>query len=879
MRRIFALALLLVAARMYGVSECGSTSYRSGLRQPQLAREGGGCGRRDPERQLGAAALQTADVSLTVGQSQTVPLFGVTAAWAVDASIVDVASQQGSVTLFGRAPGQTKLVVSSVTGERVYDVVVVARAGAMTAAARPRADHASAEARYSSAAREVQSTVQVTRADAKRRTEASVRTVHQTATPRGERARTSVAGASYRVFTRGRELTFLDRDVDHSPLTLAATPLRGIHYLDDHWRLHAGYTAYATYRSFLVPVERQLVAGGGYAFRTGARSTLTSSFFAIRGEGTVASLLYDYAEGERLSVRAEAGYSRGLGGAALVNYDGDRDRVHASLRYRPDSFAVAGNASPRGFFGDASWTRDYGRGSTATASWSATDTAGMRVMSGAADVDHRVADDLALIGGASWATFDGRRSVTIPAGVRADFGRTGVTALYRYTAAHNNDGGHGGRLAVRTSLGRFYASAYADHQRNVPTLAAIFSERPDLALALAELGIAATSAADVARALREHAALAELGFIDGVTLDLAPSRTQFGFEAAYLGATASRQQLRLRLLRSVTESVAARTTSTIATLSYARRLTDAADVFASWTYWRTDTAAAEARTQPFLELGVRQRFDGLPSFLGGSGTIAGIVFADEDLDGRSDGRGVVAEVELDGVKKQRTRDDGTFAFTGVPRGPHRVTARVPGRPEAYFTTPSRVEAEPGQRVAFGVAATSARVLGRVTDDAGRGLADVRVLLARGAQQLLATTASDGAYSFVAAPGEWQLSILTDSVPPGHSFAGTEARAVRLDLATPAQVNVSLRAHRRISRQAPPIQVAGEHVVQLGAFRIHANALAAAARARASGVVVTLQRSGSLTLVRTAPFETRAAAQALAGRLKRAGIDAAVVSGN
>ena len=68
----------------------------------------------------------------------------------------------------------------------------------------------------------------------------------------------------------------------HSPLTLSGTPLRGIHYLDEHWRIHAGYTAYATYQSFLVPVKRELVAGAAYAFRTGPHSTLTPGICVSR---------------------------------------------------------------------------------------------------------------------------------------------------------------------------------------------------------------------------------------------------------------------------------------------------------------------------------------------------------------------------------------------------------------------------------------------------------------------------------------------------------------------------------------------------------------------------------------------------------------------
>lgn len=459
----------------------------------------------------------------------------------------------------------------------------------------------------------------------------------------------------------------------------------------------------------------------------------------------------------------------------------------------------------------------------------------------------------------------------------------------------------------------------------------------------------ATSPADIARALREEAVLRELGFIEGVTIELAPVRTQLGLDAAWLGTGESRQQLRARILRSVTESVAARTTTLIATLSYSRRLTAASDAFASWSYWRTDTAAGAARVEPFFELGVRGRFGRLPAFAGGLGTISGVVFLDEDLDGHSDGKGVAAEVELDGTRRERTRNDGSFSFEGVARGAHRVTARVPGKPDAYFTTPSRVEAEPGDRIAFGVATTPARLLGRVIDDAGNGIGGVRVLLARGAQQLTGESASDGRVTFGAAPGEWHLSIVRDSVPAGYSLARAGSQTLMLSTAQPVSAEVVLPAHRtirgvttrgaavdvqplglqlradengqfavrslvpgvvtltsngiaqkiEIPRGPATLEVnfatavasngvraeavgerlggMGAYVVQIGAYRVHANAVAAAERARAAGVQVELAPSGALTLVRTAP-QAQEQAAAIAGRLSRAGIEAVVLGG-
>jgi hypothetical protein len=215
-----------------------------------------------------ALTATTTRFELTVHETLSVELMGATAAWAIDASIVDVSAQNGKVMLFGRAAGTTKVVIVSITGQNAFDVVVTPRAGS-TAATKPaaRASTAVAELRYSSAAREIQNSVTITRETKSRRTEISARVVHRAAEPLGDRATTSVPSVSYRIFTRAREITFFDRDIDHSPLTLSHTPLRGVHYVDDHWRLHAGYTTYAVYQSFLIPVDRRTVIGAGYAFR------------------------------------------------------------------------------------------------------------------------------------------------------------------------------------------------------------------------------------------------------------------------------------------------------------------------------------------------------------------------------------------------------------------------------------------------------------------------------------------------------------------------------------------------------------------------------------------------------------------------------------
>ncbi len=882
--------------------------------------------------------------TLQQGEARTFQMMGASAAWAVDASVAEVSASNGTVSLFGRSAGSTKIVVVSITGQNSFDVTVQPRVNSF-AKPQTRASSGVAEVRYSSAAKETQTAVATTQESKTKRVESNVRVVH-TGDPQGERASTSIASASYRIFTKSHELTLFDRDVDHSPLTLSNTPLRGVHYLDDHWRLHAGVTAFTTFQSFFVPVDRQLVLGGGYAFRTSARSTLTPTIFYIddrdhsshSSEGTVVSLLHEYARNDRFDLRTELGWSNGIGGALQLAYDNAHDRVRADVRYRNDDFAVTAG-TPRGFFSDASWTRTYRGDSSISTSVAATDFLGTRVVSAETDIDHRLRDNLMLLGGASWGSFDGAQSITIPVGARIDFARGGITALYRYAQSSTNDGGHGFRLAARASLGRVYASAYFDRQQNAPSLELIFSERPDLALALNELGITATTPADVARALRDNAALIELGFIEGVTVDLAPTRTQAGFELALFGSSESRQRLRLRLLRNVLESVASRSATTIATLSYSRRITNSADIFASYSYWRTERRGLETQTEPYAEIGIRQQFNGIPSI--GTGSIRGVVFADEDLDGRSDGTGVVAVIDVDGgAKSERTQNDGTFVVSGLSKGAHKVSARIPDRPDVYFTTPSRVEANTGETVAFGIATTPARLHGTVLSDAGEGIANVRVAITRGTRQLTTMTESDGRFAINAPPGEWEVSIVSESVPAGYGLTGVESRNVMLERAKPSSVSFALNAIRSITGTASPnatievpslgktiradaegrfslrslqpgdvtliangatthvtipkepgaVQVAlngvvvapkpdpvaeGDWIVQIGAYRVPDNAVRVAAKARATGVEATIQEGAKITIVRAGPYATRKNAEEAAAKLAKAGMETIV----
>jgi hypothetical protein len=205
-----------------------------------------------------------------------------------------------------------------------------------------------------------------------------------------------------------------------------------------------------------------------------------------------------------------------------------------------------------------------------------------------------------------------------------------------------------------------------------------------------------------------------------------------------------------------------------------------------------------------MEIGLRQRFDELPSFV--RGTISGRVVMERRAGSATRPAGSedpshVVEIELDGEQRTQAARDGSFSFAHVTSGSHRVVARLLDASDTYFTTPSRVEANAGDVVTFGLASSPAHLFGRVVSDAGDGLGGIAVALTRGATRLEATSASDGSFALHAAPGEWALELDALSLPPGFTL-GDSSQSVMLAAAQPSNVAFTVRANRSIHGRAP-----------------------------------------------------------------------------
>jgi len=755
---------------------------------------------------LATSALASGGITVEACRSVMLPVAGATSAYAIDRGIVDVVVRDGNVMLTGRSAGTTQIVVISLDGSYTLPVTVKAPASQVSAAlAKEKPQHGSYAIRSvsSSAATQVQSDVDLVRHDGERKTEVHITDEHNAGRRLGGQPSNYIRNATVRITTPKRELTLFDDIVDNSPLTLDGTIVRGIHLRESAWRLHAGYTSNALFGSFLVPSHRELILGGAYAWRLTHASSLVPSVFLYPNHRSVESIAYEFAPDERLQMKSEIGYGGKLGAASLLAYEGDRDHVRADVRWQPRGFAIAGPIDRHGFYSDASWSAQRGRfSSEVDASANRFELARFteRTNTANGELRYAFAKHLAIFGGATYGSFNGVATTRLPIGMQYDSAHIGAGLTWRLgrtSATGRMSNGFGAN--TRLSLGAFRVNAWVDRQTDAPTLDIIYRDDPALALALAQLGIVANTPQDIARALRENASLIGLGFIEGVTVNLAPLRRQGGLEASWSGAGAHRPELRLRLLRSEVEGVASKFTTSIANLTYSQRLTGSTDVYAGVSRLTTQTNGRGASAEHFVEAGIRQSFDDLPAFRS-AGTISGIVFADDEMSGtlHSGARGIGGiDIDIDGMQRTRSDANGRYAFRSVKGGTHRVAARAGAG--VYFTTPSAVSAEPSDVVNFGIATTPAHLIGHVVDDTGAGIGGVSVSI----RNTSTITTSDGKFTIATAAGQYEVRLGAESLPAGYSLVSGDLRTVTLTRDVPAEVTFHVRANLSIAGRAAP----------------------------------------------------------------------------
>ena len=750
---------------------------------------------------LGLAAVTVrADepLILDVHESRVVVQSGATAAYTLEPGVAEATVRGGAVTLLARAFGVTQLVVVSGTSVRTINIVVRMQRAKQIAAQNAAANGTSGGsigARYSSSSGEMQTSIETRSGGAERQQRVQATIVHG-GVAGNARGRTAIASGSYSVTTPKTKVTLLDEAVHTAPLVVGQQIVRGVHVETHGIEIHAGVTAPAFYDGLVLPLRRQFMAAASYTWKLSPGITIEPAAVFTQRQGII-SLLARYERGDALQASGEIAQGRGTAAAVSLFANSDRQKLALTAAYQPREFVSASPYDRRGLTSSAAWSATLTPRISATASGSMDHAIltnyEQRSRTASAEVRVKASERLSLFGGMNYGAFDAIvpasasvRSMTIPVGFTYDRRNFSATALARFGDQTLNGRARGYRLSAHGAAGHLSANAFVDTETNAPTLALIFRERPDIELLLQQLGLSAASPDDIARFLRDHADLIGAGVISSATVNLAPRRTLAGLDVSYLGA---RQSLRLRLLQNRIQSVSSSTTLTTAALTFTRRLGNgsAFDITGGMLLINRE------RT-PYFDVAVRHSFDGLPSF--GGGSIDGVVFADDDMTGHGDGMGGVT-VQLDAMTTARTDDRGNFAFRNVDSKPHQVTVHLQS-PDSYFTTPSRVEAAPGDHVRVGIAHTPARVAGRVRNDAGAPVQGVNLTLTRGQQVLSAVSDSDGAFEFITAPGQWVLAADAQSLPPGYAASGVAPQTLQLARGVGTNAAIAVRAMRTIS---------------------------------------------------------------------------------
>ncbi|MGZ6124251.1 MAG: hypothetical protein ACXWLR_04780, partial [Myxococcales bacterium] len=613
---------------------------------------------------LAAALAVLSALHVELRQELSLDRPGATAAYAVDADVADATAADGRVTIRGRGRGTTSVSVVTDDGVETFTVIVDPPPPPFRADASERArEGGNAAVAYDSGTSRIFTEIGLLSRGAERTLRFHLLGTGMLGERRGD-ALAALPNVSLGIEQGGRELVLLDDFVARSPLTVDGASLRGAHYRGDSLELHAGVSSPLLYEGFILPADPETVLGASYRIGLTGESSLTPAVYGFPSaraggtSGAIATLLYEYSI-RPLRLRAETGFGHRPGAALELSWESAAQSIWLDARYRPQGISSLGIGQPHGAFATGVWTARVLPRLTLTAAGSLgrqdLPAFEQRSATGSFEARSLVAQGLTVSAGASvaGAGVGGQRirSFTLPLRVAIEGDAASASALVRYQRnSASNSGGPGGRLDGRLRLGAFSMGAWADVQKDAATLDLVFREVPELARAFAELGLSARTPEELASILQNNPALAQLGYVEGATVNLHPWRVQSGTELSWSG---ERQRFTLRLQVDATQTVARSDRTALATAAFTRSLSRSIEAFASWTSWTRNEGSGWS-----IGAGLRATFDELPRLTLRPRRISGAVVGE-------DGTGVPgARVRLDGSREIVT--DGTGAFSIAP---------------------------------------------------------------------------------------------------------------------------------------------------------------------------------------------------------------------
>ncbi|HWG87591.1 MAG TPA: carboxypeptidase regulatory-like domain-containing protein, partial [Candidatus Acidoferrales bacterium] len=504
----------------------------------------------------------------------------------------------------------------------------------------------------------------------------------------------------------------------------------------------------------------------------------------------------------------------GIGLAVNGGYDDEQTHVLGSFRSQSRSFAALALNNQHGTFSTLDATRKMNPRLYLSADLNQSDfnlsLLQQNSFTAGGLATFKLNHNFSLSGGSSYSSFQSKlpvgpqiTTVNLPVGLDFSSRHFGSGFQYQRTTSFDGSGGNDYAANVRASAGEFHGTMFYRHDVQVPTVAAIFALIPGLQDALDRAGIVASTPDQLAELLRNSALLATLGFSTPFTVNLAPSRDDYGASLTWMGRSSTHRQVDLSYFNSNTQLVQGNFLLTTATVSYAQRLTKDTQVVGSASLVHT-TNGGTADTKPLFSVSLRHQFYTVPGFIlpGRHGLIEGHVFRDDESSGRYDAqRTPLAGVEilLDGVRAARSDARGYYFFRHVPYGTHRIEARFVSAEPFFYTTDSPATSDINNTVDFGINFAKGQVFGFVVNDAAAGVTGVTVELKGEKFTRRVQTSGSGKFTFPGLPaGAYQITTDPESYPPGYALQALEPQQVTIDPGKPASVQFTVNALRSIS---------------------------------------------------------------------------------
>jgi hypothetical protein len=774
------------------------------------------------------AAQGQSPISVAYQKTLQLPVAGATAAYSLDSNIADATATNGVVEIVGKAPGSTNIIVVTSAGAQTLAVTVPVPPSVLPVGFEPPERQGSGETgtyefRYNSDPSQITNSIELKRTQGKSFTRMQVINANLFSAG-GSTSAIGFPFMAYQISRPQTDMTFVDKNVLNSPLTLDGFLVRGFHLRQGPWEFHGGFTSIATFQGLFLATDREYTAGVSRLFKIDDANSLEANAYyfqnpdsqrAFASNGAVGSVVYRRKLSDKGNFLAELGMSHGLGFATRGSYDDKRNHVLGNFHIQSSNFASLAVNNQHGTFADLNASRKLTERLYASLELNKSSynlpTLSQSTFTTSSLLNFKLNRNFSVNGGGAYSTFQstipvGPRisTVNLPAGV--DYSTRHVGTGFQYQRTVNIEGGGGGNdyaVNARASAGQFQVSGFYRHDVQVPTLAAIFSQVPGLQDALDRAGIVASTPEQLAELLRNTELLQLLGFTNAFTVNLAPSRNDMSAAVSWLSHSPNRRKVDLSYFNSDTELLQGHFILKTATLSYSQRLKSTNDIVGSASMVQT-TNNGVASTHPLFSISIQHRFFSVPGLLlpGRHGMIQGHIFRDDDSGGIYNAQRAAmggVEVRLDEDRVTRTDAGGYYSFHHVPFGVHRVEAKLKSDEPFFYTTDSPATVDMNATADFGINFAKGQIFGFLLNDAGAGINGITVELKGEKYTRRLQTGLNGKFAFTGlVPGNYSLVTLPDSYPPGYALQNLAAQTVAVESGKPASTEFKVKALRSIA---------------------------------------------------------------------------------